>query len=113
MPRNMLLLDHGYLKLFQKHMTYIVFGGVLVFSVLSVWLSLYLSLIGLTIVGLSILCNVAALVRSERQGFVRAQEMRRAYEPARHFNALQTLLIFTIILAQMVWVTYSIADLAS
>ncbi len=45
--------------------------------------------------------NIWALIVSERQGFVRSNQIRRAYEPQRHFNAAQVFTVVLCIMAQL------------
>ncbi len=88
-------------KVLADHLTYIVFWTAIVLTIttiaLCIWNEAYLPLLIL-----SILFNVWTLFQSERNGFVRAREMRRAFEPPRHFNRLQVVLITLLVMGQSV-----------
>ena len=82
-----------------RHLTAIVFGLTLSFSMVTiVLLLLNKAPLYLVLLLVSIAFNSWSLYRSERSGFVRLKEMRRAFEPPRHFNTMQ---IFTVILCMM------------
>ena len=55
----------------------------------------------LFLVAASLLFNVWALIVSERRGFVRSNQIRRAFEPNRHFNAAQVFIVSALIMIQL------------
>lgn len=84
-----------------RHRTNIVFVLNTVFTAITILLVLILGrwmLIGLLA---SIAFNVWALTVSERQGFVRSNQIRRAYEPQRHFNSAQVIAVVLYIMLQI------------
>lgn len=85
----------------SKHMTSVVFAICSLVSLLSIALVLLLSDLLLLLLALSLVSNVWALVVSERHGFVKTNQIRRAFEPERHFNAGQVLIIVVLIMTQI------------
>lgn len=84
----------------KAHFTQIVFWTAVALSVVSVALVAALGPALLVAVGASVLFNLWSVFRSERGGFVREREYRRAYEPARRFNALQVFVVFGLVMVQ-------------
>lgn len=80
-------------------MTAVVFTTCTVVTVLTIVLVLLFGSRMLFLAALSIGLNAWSLVTSERQGFVRSNQLRRAFEPARHFNAAQVLAVVIYIMA--------------
>jgi len=82
-----------------RHLTAIIFGLALCFSLVTITLLIFNNtpLFHMLLV-VSIVFNGWCLYRSERSGFVHLREMRRAFEPPRHFNTLQ---IFTVVFLMM------------
>lgn len=89
-------------KFLAGQLTHVVFWAALLLALSSTALSVLEPAYSPLLV-LSVLFNVWALYQSERKGFVRAREMRRAYEPPRHFNRFQVLLITVLIMGQSVF----------
>lgn len=84
----------------MRHVTRFVFWGSLALTLASVGLTLAFGDAVLPVLVLSVAANLVALYRNERGGFVRSRELRRAYEPARHFNAAEVVTLFLAVLAQ-------------
>ncbi|GIV61597.1 hypothetical protein GQ464_001600 [Rhodocaloribacter litoris] len=85
----------------KKNLTYVIFWSVVSISLLTAVTVLVLRE-HLFLLFLSVGMNLWSLVQSERGGFVQAREMRRAFEPPRHFNGIQTLTVIFLILVQLV-----------
>lgn len=88
-----------------KHAAHLVFTGALVLSIASLLMLAsadrdLLSAV-LLLAGLSVVVNVASIVRSEGRGFGRQREMRRAHEPQRHLSALQIGLLVALTMGQV------------
>lgn len=81
-------------------MTSVVFGTCTVTSLLSIGLVLAFGHWSFAVLVLSVGYNIWALIISERHGFVRSSQLRRAYEPERHFNAAQVLTVVVYVMAQ-------------
>lgn len=86
-----------------KHLTTIVFWTALFLSLVSCALA-YLfadTAAWLIFLGVSLAYNMWAILTSDRTGFIREKEMRRAYEPPRHFNPLQIFITIAMVMAQL------------
>ena len=81
-------------------MTHIIFWCVVLCSTLSILVVLS-SQKYTFLLGLSLVMNVWSIIQSERNGFVKAKEMRRAFEPPRHFSGFQILVVILLILAEI------------
>ena len=91
---------HAPAYMITKHLTQVVFGSAVFFSLLSSGLTFMLNDFFLILVVLSILFNIWSLLKSERDGFVKSSQFRRAYEPARHFNIAQVLIVMALLMLQ-------------
>lgn len=85
----------------KKHRTTIVFTTCVVLSLLSLGLAFVWGPWFIILIGVSVLFNVWALVVSERHGFVKTNQIRRAFEPNRHFNAAQVFIVSATIMIQL------------
>ncbi|NND71005.1 MAG: hypothetical protein HKN43_05450 [Rhodothermales bacterium] len=91
-----------------KHKTIIIFAAVIVLSLASVTLILVSGKDWLPIIGVSIVLAVFSIYKSEKDGFIRSKEIRRSYEPPRHFNSGQVLTIIVLIMAQIGVAAYAL-----
>lgn len=89
-------------------MTSVVFATCSLASLLSIVLVLLLGNLLLVLLALSVGYNVWALVVSERHGFVKTNQIRRAFEPERHFNAAQVFVIVVLIMVQVGTAAYAL-----
>ena len=55
----------------------------------------------------SVAYSLWAIRTSDTKGFVRSGQMRRAFEPERHFNGLQTMVLMLLLMAQAFVGVYS------
>ena len=92
--------------MFRKHQTRLVFGAAVVLSVLTIGLLMLLEEPLIPTVIASAAFNCWALVTNDRKGFSRSKEMRRAYEPERHFTSGQILFMIGLLMLQVGAVTY-------
>ncbi len=83
-----------------KNMTHIIFWCVVLCSTLSILVVLVFQQYTF-LLGLSLVMNVWSIIQSERNGFVKAKEMRRAFEPPRHFSGFQILVVVLLILVEV------------
>ena len=90
------------LLMIARHLTQVVFWSALLLSIVSVALAYLKGELFLVLLALSLGFNVWSVLKSEREGFVRSTELRRTYEPARHFNAAQMVIVVSLIMAQIV-----------
>ncbi|WP_456426831.1 hypothetical protein [Rhodocaloribacter sp.] len=81
-------------------MTHIIFWCVVLCSTLSILVVLSFQQYTF-LLGLSLVMNVWSIIQSERNGFVKAKEMRRAFEPPRHFSGFQILVVVLLILVEV------------
>lgn len=85
-----------------KHLTTIVFWSALALSVISSGLAfVFAEPLWLILLGGSLLYNLWAVFTSDRTGFIKEKEMRRAYEPPRHFNPLQIFITLGMVMVQL------------
>jgi hypothetical protein len=54
----------------------------------------------------SMLFTLWSIWKSEREGFVRSRQMRRAHEPPRNYNGLQVLLLLALTMMQVGLASY-------
>ncbi len=95
------------LGLVVRHVTQFVFVAALLLSLASMGL-FFLTDEGVAFAALiaSLLFSVWSIWKSEHSGFVRTKQMRRAFEPARHFNSLQVLTLVVLMMAQVGLASY-------
>ncbi len=86
-------------------MTYFVFWGVVLMSFAFIVLVILFPDLALLLI-LPLLLNIWSIIQSERGGFVRAKEMRRAVEPPRHFNGFHVLTIIALIIGEILLGTF-------
>ena len=84
-----------------KYITHIVFWGCLLLSIVGLLLVHKLGFKLTPILLVSIGLNVWAIVRSEQEGFVRTRQARRAYEPPRHLNGAQMMILVLLVMAEL------------
>lgn len=90
----------------QQHMTSVVFALAIVLSGASLVLDPIFDPPFPFFTSVSLFFNVWSLYRSDRDGFVKAREMRRAYEPRRQFSGLQTFVLLLLVMSQVGTGTY-------
>ncbi len=54
----------------------------------------------------SFMFTIWVLRRSDGKGFVKSSQIRRAFEPARHFNGTQTFVLFVLLVVQAAAAAY-------
>ena len=84
-----------------RHFTQVVFWTAVLLSLLSVALVFAADEAFLVLLGVSALFNIWSLFKSERDGFVKSNQIRRAHEPARHFNPAQVAVVVVLVMAQV------------
>lgn len=90
-----------------QHLTLIVFCTALAGAVLSLSLPFLAGEIaGIVVTACSVAYSIWAIWTSEHGGFVRTRQMRRAFEPQRHFNGVQVLLLLLLIMIQLGLTSY-------
>lgn len=91
----------GTLRKLTAHRTHLIFASALVFSLLGLGLPVVVSPWLLPVTLGSIGFNIGTVVISDRHGFVRSKEMRRAHEPARHFSSTQVFVLIALAMVQL------------
>ncbi len=91
-----------------KHMTLVVFLVAIFLSVVSVGLTVTQGKWFVILLAASVLANLLSIRKSEKTGFIKTNQMRRAHEPPRHFNAAQTLSLMGIVLVQVILGAYTL-----
>lgn len=89
-----------------RYKTALIFWIAVLFSVVSLGLIYVEELLAAACILLSVLFNVWSLWKSDREGFVKSKELRRAYEPARRFGVVQTLVLLGFVMGQIGAGTY-------
>jgi len=84
-----------------KHKTLIIFTTVTILSIASVALTLAFGTPWFPLIIFSVLAGAFSIYKSEKEGFVRSKEIRRSYEPPRHYNSAQVLTVVVLIMAQI------------
>jgi hypothetical protein len=93
-------------NLVARHRTQFVFAGCVVFSLFALALLFLTGTPGVILVVASIIASVAAIIISERSGFARTSQLRRAFEPSRHFNSAQVGVLVLLAMAQLTALLY-------
>ena len=84
----------------KRYRTPFVFWTATCFSLASIVLVWGASESLFFLLPLSILYNLWSVIQSERKGFIKTRQIRRAYEPARHFNGFQVLVVLLLVMAE-------------
>jgi hypothetical protein len=84
-----------------RHITLAVYLLAVAFSLVSIAILFSGYDRAILIAAISAVANVAAVAQSERGGFVKSNQMRRAYEPPRHFSGLQELSLLAFVMVQV------------
>lgn len=85
----------------MKHKTLVIFISVVILALGSSAVTLLFGKSWIPLVLVSVLLGIGAIYKSEKEGFVKSKEIRRSYEPPRHFNSAQTLTVVTLIMVQI------------
>ena len=80
------------------HVTARYFALALVVGVVGLAIALVAGPVGVAGTVAAMAFTVWLLRRSETHGFVRSGQMRRAFEPERHFNGIQTMVLFGMLM---------------
>lgn len=99
-----------YGRMISRHRTQVFFWSAVALSLVSIALVIVLPLGFLLLLLASVVFNIGCLVKSEQTGFVKTSQMRRAYEPARHFNTAQVFVLFGLIIVQVVFGAYLLIE---
>ena len=91
----------GMVKTLKHHRTIFFFWTNVILALLAAALVYRKGISWLPLLLLVIAFNVWSLIISEKKGFVRSRQARRAFEPPRNFNMFQTLLIFILLILQI------------
>ncbi|MCA0268795.1 MAG: hypothetical protein LCH53_06215 [Bacteroidetes bacterium] len=83
-----------------RHATNFHFGLAAVLALTSLAVCYLWKPFGVIVLLLSVAYSIWAIHMSDTKGFVRSGQMRRAFEPERHFNGLQTLILMGLMMAQ-------------
>lgn len=83
-----------------RNVTHLYFATALGLALLSTALPFLLGPLALVLTLASFLFTIWALRRSDGRGFVKSTQIRRAFEPARHFNGVQTFVLFLTLIVQ-------------
>ncbi len=89
------------LYMIRRHVTQFVFWTTVFFSIATLVGLLARKDVLLIPMMISVVFNIWAVAKSERDGFVKTTQMRRAYEPARHFNIAQVFAILIFVMIQV------------
>lgn len=92
----------------SRHKTALVFWTAVLLSLLSIALVFLFNPWFLILLGASIGFNFWCVIKSDGEGFVKSKHLRRAYEPARRFNAVQMIIILALIIGQISIGTYAL-----
>ena len=84
-----------------RHATNFHFGLASLLALASVAACYLLRPFGVLAVLLSVAYSLWTIRTSDTKGFVRTGQMRRAFEPERHFNGLQTLVLMVLLMVQI------------
>lgn len=89
-----------------RHFTQVIFWGCCLSSLFAILLSVsgflgWWAATPYVVLAASMAFKVWAIRRSEREGFVKSREMRRAFEPARHFNGAQVFTLVVLIILEI------------
>ncbi len=90
------------------HVTARYFTLALVVGVVGLALALVAGPLGIVGTVVAMAFTMWLLRRSETHGFVRSGQMRRAFEPERHFNGIQTMVLFGMLMVMTLVVAYVI-----
>ena len=86
----------------SSHLAGIVFYAAVLAALLGIGLSFVLGeTAGFGLLLGSVAFSLWAVWKTEHGGFVRTHQMRRAFEPERHFNGVQVILVLLLVMAQI------------
>lgn len=85
----------------SRYRTALIFWAAVFLSLASIASAFVLDAIAWVLIIPSILFNLWSVRRSDRGGFVKSRQLRRAHEPARRFNGLQTFTLIVIVMCQV------------
>lgn len=85
----------------MKHKTLAIFTSVVLLALGSSAITLIFGKVWIPLVLASVLLGIGVVYKSEKEGFVKSKEIRRSYEPPRHFNSAQTLTVVLLIMVQI------------
>lgn len=94
------LFLHAPLSMIALHTTVRYFIAAVVLGLASIVVAWVTGPTGLIAIVAAMAFIGWALRRSETRGFVRSGQMRRAFEPERHFTGVQTAALFAILMLQ-------------
>ena len=92
----------------MRYQTALVFWGAVVLSFFSLGLLFAVDALSLALLVPSILLNVWSIRKNDQSGFVQSKELRRAYEPARHFSGMQVFVLTGLVMCQVGAGTYAL-----
>jgi hypothetical protein len=88
-------------NMLSRHKTTVIFWIAVFLSLGSLALLTTTDTWALIVLALSLAFNLWSVIKNDREGFIQSRQMRRAHEPARHFNAPQVLVIFLLMMGQI------------
>lgn len=89
-----------------RHVTLVHFVLAVAAGLASVALAVVLGAPGLLLVLASAVYTVWAVRKSDHKGFVKSAQMRRAFEPERHFGAAQVVVLMGLLMLQALVAAY-------
>lgn len=92
----------------RRYKTAFIFWTAVLLSLLSMTAALLLGPLSLALIVPSSLFNLWCVWKSDRGGFVKSKQLRRAHEPARRFNGLQTFTVLLLLMGQIGLGTYAL-----
>ena len=91
-----------------RYKTALIFWSAVFLSLISLVLALVAhSFLSLLLV-ISAAFNLWCIRTSDRSGFVKTKQLRRAHEPARRFNSMQTFVLLGLVMCQIGVGTYAL-----
>lgn len=93
--------------IFFRHATNFHFGLAALLALASLAVGFVWRPWGVVLILVSMLYSYWAIRMSDTKGFVRSGQMRRAFEPERHFNGLQTFGLLVLMMAQVFVAVYT------
>ncbi len=88
--------------------TQAIFTAAFLLAVVSLAFPFAFGTVGLAGILASMAFSIWTIHKSDRSGFIRTSQIRRAFESARHFNLGQVILLFGLLLIQVLITAYAL-----
>ena len=92
----------------KRYKTAFVFWSAVFLSLVSLILPLVVHPLLASLLVVSVAFNLWCIRKSDRSGFVKTKQLRRAHEPARRFNGIQTFVLLGLVMCQIGVGTYAL-----